>query len=264
MSVLHKHIVRNWIDRHRVTGKIKVGLRIGSKGGVSVKKIGIVLFCISFCLAVLFILPQAGKSNLTVDDSGCLECHDAAYPDGTLHSQPAHSDCTICHDVTGDTPSSSTCINCHPLGNPGKCELVLFHEDSTAYDPSGTSCLTCHSDCDGGETTTTTTTSQATIKGNRYEVFLVGSGMEGCSATTMNFRSDNVLILECLDGVGNYISMGNYFTAFYWANNYYKGYGMGLFLSGIALDPYIIAVGIGYFGNNLSPVVLTGYILSTS
>lgn len=230
-----------------------------------VKKIGIMLFCVSLFLAVVFILTRLSTSNLMVDDSGCLECHDASFPGGELHSISAHGDCGSCHDGSPGkgNVASSTCIVCHPLGEPGKCELVLFHEDSMAYDPSGASCIVCHGDCDGGETTTTTSVPQTTIEGNRYEVFLVGPFKEGCNATTMTFRSDNVLILQCLDGFGTYLSIGNIFTAFYWSNNYYEGYGLGLFLSGIALDSYIIAGGIAYFGNNISPLVLTGYILNT-
>ncbi len=236
------------------------------------KKISLVLSIVSLVLAVAFILPRLGTSNPLVDDSGCLGCHDAAYPDGALHSQSAHSNCDSCHATTGDTPSSSKCITCHPLGNTGKCELVLFHEDSMDYDPSGASCIVCHSDCEGGETTTTTTVNgdttttttvpQTTIAGNRYEVFLLGP-FEGCTATTLTFRSDNILTLECMDGFGTYLAFGNIFTAFYWSNNYYQGYGLGILLSGIALDPYIIGGGIAYFGNNVSPVVITGYILST-
>ena len=50
------------------------------------KKIGLVLSIVSLVLAVAFIFPRLGTSNPLVDDSGCLECHDAAYPDGALHS----------------------------------------------------------------------------------------------------------------------------------------------------------------------------------
>ena len=240
-----------------------------------VKKISIAIFWVSFILAVAFIFPKLGTSNLMVDDTGCLECHDASFPGGTLHSISSHSNCGSCHDGSpgmGNVASSS-CIVCHPLGEPGKCELVLFHEDSMDYDPSGASCIVCHADCEGGETTTTTTVNgettttttvlQSTIKGNRYEVFLVGPFKEGCSATTMTFRSDNVLILQCMDGFGTYFSFGNFFTAFYWSNNYYKGYGLVLLLTGFASDSYINCGGIAYFGNNISPVALTGYILST-
>jgi len=234
-----------------------------------VKKTGIILFCVSLCLAVAFILPRIGISWPTVDDTVCFECHGGGnpFPDGEIHSNHIPGpgdDCTMCHEVAGDTPSTSKCIACHPLGNPGKCELVNHHEEDPDYNPAGQSCFVCHPDCEGGETTTTTTTiSQAIIKGSRYNVFLVGPFKEGCTSTTMTFRSDNVLILQCLDGFGTYLSFGNFFMAVYWSNNYYKGYGLGLFLSGSAFDSYINCLGIAYFANNISPVVLTGYLLST-
>ena len=239
-------------------------------GGVLVKKIGIVLFCISLFLAVSFILPHSGTSNQMVDNSGCLVegCHTAEFGvEGNLHSVSAHSNCGQCHDGTPDEGNvfASSCIECHPLeSNTGKCALVLFHEDSLDYDPPDLSCLNCHGDCEGGETTTTTTTTTfvQTIKGKRYEVFLVGS-LEGCSATTMTFRSDNILLLECTDGYGVYLPILNFFTAFYWAPDFYLGGGMVLVLSGVGFDPFMLAGGIAYVGNDARPILITGYLLST-
>ncbi len=37
--------------------------------------------------------------------------------------------------------------------------------------------------------------------------------------------------------IGTYVSVGNVFTAVYWSNNYYLGYGLGMVLSGAALIP---------------------------
>ncbi len=119
------------------------------------KKVLPAILCFALCLTVAFIIPKIGTSNPLVDDSGCLECHDAGFGPETLHD--THSNCDDCHIESGDTPASSMCIVCHPLGDPGKCELVLFHEDSMDYDPSGASCLECHGDCDEEPTTTTTT-----------------------------------------------------------------------------------------------------------
>lgn len=232
------------------------------------KKIGVTLFCVSLFFVVAFIIPQMSTSNLLVDDTGCTVCHDASFPSGELHSISAHGNCGSCHDGSpgqGNVASSS-CVVCHPIGDPGTCNLVNFH------DPAVADCLMCHPDCEegptttttvDGETTTTTTIPESTIRGNRYEVFLLGPFQEGCSATTMTFRSDNVLTLQCMDGFGTYLSFGNFFTAFYWSNNYYKGYGLALLLSGFASDSYINCGGIAYFGNTISPVLLTGYILST-
>ena len=159
--------------------------------------------------------------------------------------------------------SSSSCIECHPFPSPGKCQLVNLHEGSLGYNPSGASCFDCHSDCDDGGTTTTTTTTglPSLIKGTRWEVFIVGPFREGCNATTLNFREDNVLTLDCLDGFGQYGSIGGSFSAIFWSNNAYRGYNLGMFISGVASNSYITIIGVAYYGNIISPVLLIGYIL---
>jgi len=115
-----------------------------------------VILCVALCFAVAIMIPRIGTTNSEVNDSGCLVCHDAAFPSGDLHSTHSTSDCSICHVVTGDTPASSMCIVCHPSGDPGKCELVIFH------DPGLADCLVCHPDCDEPTTTTTTDVSTTT------------------------------------------------------------------------------------------------------
>jgi len=218
-------------------------------------------------MAVGLFFPFSIVSWTNVDSGGCLNsCHggENPYPDGEIHSVSAHTACDSCHDGSYEAGNvyASSCIECHPKGgNTGKCELVLFHEDSLEYTPSDLSCIDCHGDCEGGDTTTTTTT--LTVKGKRYEVVLVGS-FEGCSATTMTFRSDNILVIECMDGFGVYLPILNFFTAFYWAPDVYLGKGVAILLSGMALDPFIAGGGIKYIGNDLSPVIITGYLLSTS
>ena len=115
------------------------------------KKLGIGMFCMALCLAVALIFPQVGTSNPLVDDDGCLECHDATFPapgTGALHD--IHTTCDACHVDIGDTPLSSTCIVCHPMGDTGKCPLVDEHQAMT-------DCLDCHDECAPEETTTTTT-----------------------------------------------------------------------------------------------------------
>ena len=148
--------------------------------------------------------------------------------DGTIHG--SHSNCVDCHDGSPGlgNVSSSNCIDCHPGPNPGECQLVNLHEGSLAYNPSGSSCFDCHSDCDdGGITTTTTTTGlPSLIKGTRWEVFVVGPFREGCTATTLTFREDNVITLDCLDGFGQYSSIGGAFSALFWSNNAYRGYNL--------------------------------------
>lgn len=95
----------------------------------------------------------------------------------------------------------------------------------------------------------------------RYEVFFAGS-LPGCSATTMTFRSDDILILACIDGFGVYSELLDIFSATYWAPDYFKGKGIVLLLIGTACDPFIIAGGIAIIGNDVGLVVLTGYLLS--
>jgi len=227
------------------------------------RKIVVGIFCIALCMVVAFIFPHLGKSYQIVDDTGCLQqgCHvagDSEDPEeGTLHA--LHSNCTQCHEGTPELGNvyASSCIECHPFDDAGKCPLVNFHDPG-----KGATCLSCHPDCEGGETTTTTTVTYTTIKGKRYEVFLVGS-FEGCSATTMTFRSDNILLLGCIDGYGVYLPILNLFTAVYWAPNFYLGGGVVLVLSGVGLDPFITAGGIAYVGNDVRPLLITGYLLST-
>ncbi len=118
------------------------------------RKIGIGMFCVVLCLAVAFLFPNSGGTWPTVDQGGCLDCHgDNPFPDGALHVIHDGQSCEICHLITGDTPASSACIVCHPMGDPGECPLVDFHDP----DKGGT-CLDCHGDeCAPEETTTTTT-----------------------------------------------------------------------------------------------------------
>jgi hypothetical protein len=78
----------------------------------------------------------------------------------------------------------------------------------------------------------------------------------------MTFRSDGVLLLECVDGFGSYVSLGSFFAGFFWTNNYYQGYPRFLFISGFASDPYLIGSGIDVvFGKGTGPVIITGYLL---
>ena len=239
-------------------------------GGNPVKKISIVLFSVTCIVVVALSAPQFGTSNPLVDESpsGCIPCHEVGTfgaQDGSIHGSHSN-DCIDCHEGTPGrgNVSSSACIDCHPFGDPGKCPLVDFHEESLSYDPSGLSCLDCHADCDegNGSTTTTTTTPGVTIRDSRYEVFLVGA-LEGCTAATMNFRSDNVLLLDCPEGFGVYLSFGGFFTGVYWSNNYYQGYGLLMVLSGVAVDSYITIGGVALYANKISPVIYSGYRKNT-
>jgi hypothetical protein len=92
-------------------------------------------------------------------------------------------------------------------------------------------------------------------------VFVVGPFREGCRATTLTFREDNVLIFDCLDGFGEYGSIGGSFSGVFWSNNAYKGYNLGMFISGVAFNSYITIIGVAYYANIITPVLLIGYIL---
>ena len=222
------------------------------------KKVGIILLSIFFLLFFSFCITKLSISNRLVDSSGCLAsgCH-AVSP---LHG--SHSTCADCHDGTPGlgNVSSSACIDCHPFSSPGLCHLVNLHEGSLGYNPSGATCFECHGECDDGGTTTTTGP-PGSLAGTRWEVFVVGPFREGCTGTTLNFRADNVLTLDCLEGFGQFMSIGGTFSAVYWSNNAYQGYNLGMVLTGVAFNPYIIIIGVAYYGNIITPVLLIGYIL---
>ncbi len=212
--------------------------------------------------AIAVAAPSLSGANQKVDSSGCLACHALGTfgaVDGSVHG--SHSKCADCHDGTPGAGNvfSSACLACHPASDAVLCDLVNFHEEATGYVPSGASCLDCHSVCGGS--TTTTTALQPLIKGNRYEVFFAGPFKEGCTSATIDFRSDNVMVLDCMDGYGTYVSVGNVFTAVYWSNNYFLGNGLGMVLSGAAFNSYIVGGGLAYYGTILRIVLLSGYIL---
>ncbi len=108
------------------------------------------LFCL--CVSLAVFCPGIVAANVAVNDAGCLVCHDSSFGTGSLHSTHQGKECTICHVATtgGDTPASSKCVVCHPSGNPGKCPLVIVHEDGGAV------CFSCHQNCEQVTTTTTT------------------------------------------------------------------------------------------------------------
>ena len=108
------------------------------------RKIGILVFCVSFCLAVAFLLPRLSTSTDLVDDELCLSCHDH-----DTFKSVHDNDCNRCHSEGYTAPSTATCIQCHPLDGPGECNLVDFH-DSFVSD-----CLACHTDCKEVDVTTT-------------------------------------------------------------------------------------------------------------
>lgn len=119
------------------------------------------LFCIGLWVAAALTFPSLSAAHPTVDDAGCLACHEVGeFALEGLHG--AHTDCFACHDGPTERGNvhASACLACHPrpLVNAELCSLVGFHEGSDDYVPSGASCLSagCHSDACGDVMTTTT------------------------------------------------------------------------------------------------------------
>lgn len=109
------------------------------------KKIIPGLFCIAFCLAVAFMMPNIGITNPNVDSTGCIAdgCHSA----DTQHTGHAGQECGTCHaggtGEAGDVAASScAAAECHV----GECEIV------NAHDPArNATCLGCHPGCAAGD-----------------------------------------------------------------------------------------------------------------
>ena len=100
-----------------------------------------------------------------------------------------------------------------------------------------------------------------TVEDKRYEVFM-SDALPSCNPTSVTFRPDNVLVIECMDGFGIYIPVSNFFVALYWAPGFYLGKNATIFLSGLAFDPFIIACGATYIGDDSEPLFFTGYLLN--
>jgi len=161
------------------------------------KKIGIGMFCVALCLAVAFIFPQAGKTYQTVTDGGCIAsgCH-SLTGDNPVHDDKhgyptVPADCTNCHVATGDTPTASTCVTCHPTNDVGECKLVDLHDTN-----NGTTCFVagaCHDICAPADTTTTTAdeTSTTTTTGGCGAKEIYGEGSD--EVAVMRYLRDNVL-----------------------------------------------------------------------
>jgi hypothetical protein len=95
----------------------------------------------------------------------CKECHPTDdFPSDALHVSPTHLDCKICHNGTyqAGNVEATTCVvsGCHPIGNPGKCNLVELETDNHTAFPD--TCLSCHYDC--GKNSTTSAVPGSTTK----------------------------------------------------------------------------------------------------
>ena len=84
----------------------------------------------------------------------CLDCHVV----DALHEGLGHTNCAHCHNGPPqlDNVIPLNCVACHPLTDPGECNLVRLevHEGNT--------CFGCHDHFECRDTTTTTTASPTT------------------------------------------------------------------------------------------------------
>lgn len=86
--------------------------------------------------------------------AACLECHLV----DDIHAKDAHDTCTQCHDGTPQEGNvdAGTCIECHPTGDSGKCNLSIHH---------GFTCLECHTECQESTSTSTVNSSSGGSSG---------------------------------------------------------------------------------------------------
>ena len=103
------------------------------------KKIGGFSISVLFISAIIFILPQIGFAKVLVDGTFCMTCHTTDQTHNSTNHSFWVSSCTTCHVVSGDSPLTSNCKQCHPTINPGKQQLIDFHLSNTEA-----SCLACH------------------------------------------------------------------------------------------------------------------------
>jgi len=114
------------------------------------RKILCATFCVTFCVAVVLMLPRFVTSRPFVDKTFCMneQCHILS----DLQEQH-QGDCTLCHaQAPPETVYTVTCTlsGCHPLGNPGRCDLVRFHNNvppEPAVTVNGLYCIDCHINC---------------------------------------------------------------------------------------------------------------------
>ena len=71
----------------------------------------------------------------------------------TLHGGTGHTNCAVCHNGPPqlDNVIPLNCVVCHPLTDPGECNLVRLDVHQ------GNTCLGCHDHFECRDTTTTTT-----------------------------------------------------------------------------------------------------------
>ena len=108
---------------------------------------------LGFALIVMF--PRLSASRPYVDATFCTKCHLVS----DLQSNTGHGgNCNLCHteQPPAATVFTDTCIQsgCHPTGNPGRCNLIRFHdalpEEEKTVTINGLFCIECHLTCEEG------------------------------------------------------------------------------------------------------------------
>jgi hypothetical protein len=108
-------------------------------------KRSIVLLPLLACSLLLYATDSSAYNNV---NQGCLgSCHTQS----SLMGVDMGASCTGCHESAGGDKKvlSAKCIVCHPIGNPGQCNLTKTANHNAL------NCKTCHTDCATGTTTTT-------------------------------------------------------------------------------------------------------------
>ena len=152
----------------------------------------ILLLQVLACALFLYATDCSAYSNV---NQGCLTCHSAS----SLMAVPGPmtSSCTNCHVTPGDSyVLSAKCIVCHPIGNPGQCNLV-----NLASHPTQT-CLLCHKSCSTSSTTTTSvmpTTTTTSIINTTTTSIPNGAACGGCGQPPCDLDTDGDGIPDYLD-----------------------------------------------------------------
>jgi hypothetical protein len=117
------------------------------------RKVVVTACFVVLSLAFTVIFPQLSASRPFVDGTFCTKCHRVS----DLQSNTGHGgDCNLCHTEPppAATVFTDTCIQCHPVGDPGRCELIRFHDalpdEEKTVTVNGLFCIECHVNCEEG------------------------------------------------------------------------------------------------------------------
>ncbi len=93
----------------------------------------------------------------------------------------------------------------------------------------------------------------ASVKGKKYKIFIYAP-FATTSISTVTFNEDYFLEFSAYEGTGLYLDLGMFFTGTYWAPDFYEKDDLILFMSGIVLEPYLVATGIAIINTDVSRV----------